>query len=109
MTRRAWLSGSLLFSGVLGFAGQARAAGWDDILRDGRGQEVFFHAWGGDGRTNAFIVWASGRVRDLYGVRLRHVKLHDAAEAVAQIAAEKVAGNIAVSYTHLTLPTIYSV
>jgi putative thiamine transport system substrate-binding protein len=89
ISRRGVLSAGL----ALGFAGPARAAaGWDDILRDARGQEVFFHAWGGDERTNAFIAWAGGRLRALYRIELRHVKLRDTSEAVVRIAAEKAAG-----------------
>ncbi len=95
------LSGAL----VLGCVGEARAAvgaqpngdddvaGWADILREGSGQTVAFHAWGGDERINAFIAWAGAQARVLYGVQLRHVKLRDAAEPVALVAAERAAGN----------------
>lgn len=90
-TRRAVLGGGL----ALGLAGPARAGEWDDILRDGRGQEVFFHAWGGDERTNAFITWAGGRARALHGIELRHVKLRDTTEVVARLATDKAAGRTA--------------
>lgn len=88
--RRAVLSGAL----TLGFAGHARAAGWDEITRAGRGQQVFFHGWGGDERTNAFIVWTAMRLRALYGIDLRHVKLRDATQAVASVANDKAAGKM---------------
>ena len=74
--RRAMLAGGL----AMGLAGKARAAGWDDILLDGRGQTVAFHASGGDERTNAFITWAGKRVRALYGIDLRQMKLPDTAQ-----------------------------
>jgi putative thiamine transport system substrate-binding protein len=77
---------------ALASPGQARAASWEDILRDGTGQPVFFHAWGGDERTNAFIAWTGLRVRSLYGINLRHVKLQDVTEAVAVVATDKAAG-----------------
>ena len=94
LTRRARRAGGLTFglAGSVGAAGEP--VGWDELLRDGRGQQVLFDAWGGDERTNAFIVWAGGRVRDLYGVEVRHVKLRDASEAVTRLAAEKAAGNM---------------
>ena len=95
VSRRAMLLGGLA-TGVAGgsLPGQAEPGGWDQILRDGRRQEVFFHAWGGDERINAFIAWAAARVRGLYGVQLHHVKLPDPHEAVARVAAEKAAGRV---------------
>lgn len=68
------------------------AAPWDAVLAEARGRPVFFNAWGGDDRTNAFIAWAAGRVRALHGVDLRHVRLRDTSEAVARVVAEKAAG-----------------
>lgn len=77
-------------------AHQARAAAmarpWSDIERGGRGQTVFFNAWGGDDRTNAFIAWTNERMRMLHGVTVRHVRLSDTAEAVTRVIAEKAAG-----------------
>ena len=94
LTRRVVLSAglSLGFAGGAAAASEPLAAQWANILRYGRGQRVAFAARVGDERTNAFIVWASGRVRDLYGVEVRHVKLRDTAEAVTRLAAEKAAG-----------------
>jgi putative thiamine transport system substrate-binding protein len=103
LSRRAVFSGAL----TLGFAGRVNAAGpdnargddagwddagWEQILRDGRGQAVAFHAWGGDERTNAFIAWTARRVRAIYGIDLRQVKLPDIADAAAAIAAELAVG-----------------
>jgi putative thiamine transport system substrate-binding protein len=56
------------------------------------GQTVFFNAWGGDERINAYIAWVGERVQAEYGITLRHVKLADTAEAVARVLAEKAAG-----------------
>ena len=83
---------ALCFAGVAEAVGETLEAQWANILRSGRGQHVVFDARGGDERTNAFIVWAGGRVRDLYGVEVLHVKLRDTAEAVTRLAAEKAAG-----------------
>jgi len=71
----------------------ATAAGeWDDIAAKARGQTVYWNAWGGDERINAYIAWAGKRVAEDYGVTVRHVKLTDTAEAVARVLAEKAAG-----------------
>ncbi len=74
-------------------AGSALAdSGWDDTLAKARGQTVYWNAWGGDERTNAFISWAGEQVKARYGVTIQQVKLTDTAEAVTRVIAEKVAG-----------------
>ncbi|MDJ0944635.1 MAG: ABC transporter substrate-binding protein [Kiloniellales bacterium] len=70
----------------------ARAADWNAILEQARGQTVFWNAWGGDERINAYITWVGSRVAEDHGVTLRHVKLTDTAEAVSRVLAEKTAG-----------------
>jgi putative thiamine transport system substrate-binding protein len=71
----------------------ARAdAEWDAVLDKARGQTVHFNGWAGDERINDFIQWAAGRVRELHGIELRHVKVADIAETVGRIVAEKTAG-----------------
>jgi len=70
----------------------AGAASWDDTVAKARDQEVFWNAWGGDERINAYIAWAGMRVWEDYGVTVRHVKLADTADAVARVLAEKAAG-----------------
>ncbi len=77
--------------GVTGPA-QAQVPSWDQTLATARGQSVFWNAWGGDERINAYIAWAGRRVAEDYGVTLRHVKLSDTADAVARVLAEKTAG-----------------
>ncbi|MEZ5685481.1 MAG: ABC transporter substrate-binding protein [Paracoccaceae bacterium] len=67
-------------------------AEWSDTLAAARGQTVYWHAWGGDPRTNAFIQRVSERAEAEYGLRIEQVKLTDTAEAVARVRAEKAAG-----------------
>ena len=65
---------------------------WSDILARAKGQTVYWNAWGGDERTNAFIAWVGDEVKRRYGVTVRQVKLTDTAEAVTRVVAEKSAG-----------------
>lgn len=89
LTRRAMLAAVA----ASGFAPIAQAAPtWPDIVQGARGKTVFFNAWGGDDRTNAFIAWAGERMRMLHDVSVRHVRLSDTAEAVARVLAERAAG-----------------
>jgi putative thiamine transport system substrate-binding protein len=67
-------------------------ADWSDTLAEARGQTVYWHAWGGDPRTNDFIAWASTQTEARYGVTIEQVKLTDTAEAVARVLAEQAAG-----------------
>ena len=73
-------------------ASAAEPLDWGRVTAEARGQEVFWNAWGGDQRINAYIAWVGQRVRAEYGVVLRHVKLSDTAEAVRKVLAEKSAG-----------------
>ncbi|WP_138469092.1 ABC transporter substrate-binding protein [Poseidonocella sp. HB161398] len=78
---------------ALGLApGPAAADDWEATRAAARGQTVYFHAWGGDERTNAFLDWVGERAEAAHGVTLRHVKLGDTAEAVSRVLAEKAAG-----------------
>lgn len=88
------LSGLALLAGTCGFAAaQAQtAADWPQVLAKARGQTVYFNAWAGDEKTNAFIAWAAGELKARYGVSLSHVRLKDTAEAVTRVVAEKAAG-----------------
>jgi putative thiamine transport system substrate-binding protein len=88
------LASPLLASPLLAVGPVASAANpsWDQVERDGRGATVYFNAWGGDDRTNAFIAWAGERMRMLHGVTVRHVRLADTGEAVARVVAERAAG-----------------
>ena len=98
---RALFSLSLLAT-ALGFgAAQAQgaaqtaaqtAADWPQVLAKARGQTVYFNAWAGDEKTNAFIAWAGGELKSRYGVSVSHVRLKDTAEAVTRVITEKAAG-----------------
>ncbi|WP_424933907.1 ABC transporter substrate-binding protein [Amaricoccus macauensis] len=90
---------SVLFLGALlagapstAETGAPDPADWESVLEAAQGQEVYFHAWGGDPRRNDYISWAAEEVEDRYGVRVTQVKLADTGEAVARVAAEKAAG-----------------
>ena len=65
---------------------------WPAVLAEAEGQTVWWHAWGGDPRINAYIDWAGEQVAERHGVAVRHVKLADTADAVARVLAEKAAG-----------------
>jgi len=70
----------------------ALADDWQATLEAARGQTVYWNAWGGDERTNAFIAWVGAQTEHLYGVRVEQVKLSDTAEAVTRVVSEKAAG-----------------
>jgi putative thiamine transport system substrate-binding protein len=77
------------------FAGSAVAQpipDWPQVASKARGQTVFFNAWAGDEKTNAFIAWAAGEMKTRYGVLVNHVRLKDTSEAVTRVVAEKAAG-----------------
>jgi putative thiamine transport system substrate-binding protein len=74
------------------FPAFAQAQSWNDILRQARGQQVYWNAWAGDPAINAYIAWAAGEVRRRFGIVLVHVKIGDTAEAVSRVLAEAAAG-----------------
>lgn len=67
-------------------------ADWSQTLAEAKGQTVYFNAWGGDARTNAFIAWVSTQTEAQFGVKVEQVKLSDTAEAVTRVISEKAAG-----------------
>ncbi|GAA6202184.1 ABC transporter substrate-binding protein [Aquicoccus sp. SU-CL01552] len=67
-------------------------ADWQQTLQAARGQTVYWNAWGGDARTNAFIAWVGDQTEARYGVRVEQAKLSDTAEAVTRVISEKAAG-----------------
>ena len=69
-------------------------ADWDATLEAANGQTVYWYAWGGDPRTNAFIEWVGEQTEALYGVKVEQVKLTSTAEAVNRVISEKAAGNL---------------
>ncbi|NBN64699.1 ABC transporter substrate-binding protein [Microvirga tunisiensis] len=94
--RRRFLQGLAAVSLVAVLAtGPTLAAGPDDwagIKEAAKGQTVYFHAWGGEPRINAYIDWVAGELKQQYGVTLEHVKVDDTANVVARVLAEKTAG-----------------
>lgn len=74
-------------------AGAAEPLTWQQALERAPGQTVYWNAWAGDERINAYIAWVGERVQELHDVTIEHVKLTDTAEAVGRVLAEKAAGN----------------
>lgn len=72
------------------FAAGAQST-WGRIEQAARGQTVYFNAWAGSERVNAYLQWAAGELQRLHGVKLEHVKITDTAEAVRRVRAEKAA------------------
>ena len=81
----------MLGSLALPLAARAQAA-WARIEQAARGQTVYFNAWAGSERVNAYLQWAAGELKRTHGIQLEHVKLTDTAEAVRRVRAEKAAG-----------------
>jgi len=65
---------------------------WPAIEQAARGQTVYWNAWGGDARINAFIDWVGQELEARHGVRLEHVRLAATSDAVARVVAERAAG-----------------
>lgn len=85
----------LALATVLAPAAQAAGpdpADWPAVEAAARGQTVYWHAWGGDPRINAYVAWAAAEVEARYGVTLEHVRLADTGEAIARILSERAAG-----------------
>lgn len=70
------------------------ASHWPSVEAQARGQQVFFNAWGGSDRVNAYIQWAAAQIKQSHGVQVEHVKLTDTAEAVKRVRGEKAAGKL---------------
>ncbi len=71
---------------------QAQKADWADTERAARGQTVYFNAWAGSERINAYLQWAAAELQRDFGVKLQLVKISDAADVVKRIRTEKQAG-----------------
>lgn len=65
---------------------------WARIEQAARGQTVYFNAWAGSERVNAYLQWAAAELSRQHGLTLEHVKVADTAEVVRRIRAEKAAG-----------------
>ena len=75
----------------LSFANDETSPYWQEIVQKAKGQTVHWNAWGGSEQYNAYMAWAAAEVEGRYGVKVKHVKLSDTAEAVRQVIAEKAA------------------
>jgi putative thiamine transport system substrate-binding protein len=53
---------------------------------------VYFNAWAGNERINAYLQWVAAELQRDFGVKLQHVKISDAADVVKRVRAEKQAG-----------------
>jgi len=90
---RSWFVTFALCAAVVSTPASAQApAGWEQIVAKAKGQTVYFNAWAGDEKTNAFIAWAGDELKARHGVNVVHVRLKDTAEAVTRVVAEKTAG-----------------
>ena len=74
---------------------RAQPAEWQRIEAAARGQTVYFNAWAGSERINAYLQWAAVELAQRRGVTLEHVKVGDTAEVVKRVRAEKAAGRLA--------------
>jgi putative thiamine transport system substrate-binding protein len=75
-------------------ASAADAAAWSRTLAAARGRTVWFNAWGGSDRINAYLQWAAAELATRFDVRLQHVKLGDTGELVRRVRAEQQAGRL---------------
>ncbi|HEY6135547.1 MAG TPA: ABC transporter substrate-binding protein [Rubrivivax sp.] len=73
-------------------SGARAQSNWSRTEQAARGQTVYFNAWAGSERINAYLQWAGDEVARLHGVTLEHVKISDTAEVVKRVRAEKSAG-----------------
>lgn len=67
---------------------------WAEVEARARGQTVYFNAWGGSQRVNAYLRWATDELARLHGVKLEHVKVTDTADVVKRVRSEKAAGKL---------------
>jgi putative thiamine transport system substrate-binding protein len=87
----AAVAGSLVGAGP-SWAGSPDAANWPAVVAEAKGQTVYWNAWGGEPRINAYIAWAGAEMEKRYGFKVVHVKLDDTGAAVSRVLAEKAAG-----------------
>ena len=83
---------ALIGSGFVAPAFGQTGTAWPAIESKARGHKIFFNAWGGSERTNAYLQWAASEATKRFGLQVEHVKLTDTAEAVKRVRSEKAAG-----------------
>ena len=87
----SWLSLTTPMTANIAIAATG-AQPWSDIETNAKGQTVYFNAWGGGERINAYLRWVGEQVQTQYGVKLVHVKVADIAETIARVRGEVAAG-----------------
>jgi len=91
--RQLLLAGCASTAGTLAPAwAQTATSSWAGIEQAARGQTVYFNAWAGSDRTNAYLQWVGAEVQKAFGIRVEHVKITDTADVVKRVRAEKAAG-----------------
>ena len=93
LSRRDTLLG-LCAAGLLALPGASQAGtdAWRAVEAAARGQTVYFNAWAGSARVNAYLQWAAAELLRTHGVKLQHVKISDAIDVVKRVRSEKSAG-----------------
>lgn len=94
LTRRTTLAALLALPLAPALAAPVAPRHWPAIAAAARGQTVYWNAWAGEQRINAYIAWAGREAARRFGVSVVHVKLSDTAKAVARVVAEKAAGTV---------------
>ncbi|MDB1123652.1 ABC transporter substrate-binding protein [Vibrio algarum] len=67
------------------------APSWQEIETKAKGQDVYFHAWGGSQEINAYLKWTEKELKSRYGINFNHVKVTDIAKTTSLLLAEKTA------------------
>ncbi len=66
---------------------------WEQIVKEAKGQTVYWYMWGGSDTINKWVTgYVGGRLRDEYGVTLKMVPVTDAPTFVNKVLGEKQAG-----------------
>jgi putative thiamine transport system substrate-binding protein len=86
--------GGAIAAGVTSPTWSQSSANWSAIETRARGQTVYFNAWAGSERINAYLQWAAAELQRNHGVKLEHVKVSDTAEVVKRVRSEKAAGKV---------------
>jgi putative thiamine transport system substrate-binding protein len=89
----------LVAGAALPWVASAMAADWTQVEAAARGQTVYFNAWAGSERINAYLQWAGAEIDKRHGVKLEHVKVSDTAEVVKRVRAEKQSGRLTLGST----------
>ena len=58
---------------ALMMATQTHAQTWQDTVDAARGQTVYWHAWGGDPRTNSYVDWVDAQMQARFGIAVEHL------------------------------------